>query len=31
MATKVAMSAFDQNKFIQYEKMAENIKIVRER
>jgi len=31
MATKVAMSAFDQNKFIQYDKMAENIKIVRER
>jgi len=31
MATKVAMSAFDQNKFIQYEKMAENIKIDRER
>lgn len=31
MATKVAMSAFDQNNFIQYEKMAENIKIVRER
>jgi len=31
MATKVAMSAYDQNNFIQYEKMAENIKIVRER
>jgi len=31
MATKVAMSAFDQNNFIQYEKMAANIKIVRER
>lgn len=31
MATKVAMSAFDKNNFIQYEKMAENIKIVRER
>ncbi|ORX46015.1 aconitate hydratase [Piromyces finnis] len=31
MATKVAMSAFDQNNFIQYEKMAENVKLVRER
>jgi len=29
--TQVPMSAFDQNNFIQYEKMAENIKIVRER